>query len=61
MNDRLICSELAEKLRVKSCTVRAWQRQGMPYIPCGRLRFYNLQSVENWLRKREEERKGGKK
>lgn len=50
---RLNYVELAKELRVKPCTIRAWQRQGMPYIPCGRLRFYNLEAVEQWLRERD--------
>src|SRR5262245_18624948 len=51
--DRLTYEELAKVLRVKPCTVRAWQRRGLPAIPCGRLKFYNWAAVEAWLRERD--------
>jgi len=58
--DRLTAEELAGELRVKISTVRAWQLQGMPYQPAGRLRFYDLMSVEAWLRERDQTRRVGK-
>lgn len=56
MSYRLTATELATALRVKVCTIRAWQRMGIPYAPCGRLRFYSLAAVEHWLREREAQR-----
>jgi hypothetical protein len=56
MSDRLTAVELAEELRVKVSTIRAWQRTGIPYQPCGRLRFYSLSSVQAWLQQREDVR-----
>jgi hypothetical protein len=56
MSDRLTATELATALRVKVCTIRAWQRMGIPYQPCGRLRFYSLSAVEDWLKDREARR-----
>jgi phage terminase Nu1 subunit (DNA packaging protein) len=56
MSERLTAKELATALRVKICTIRAWQRTGIPYQPCGRLRFYSLTAVETWLRDREAHR-----
>jgi hypothetical protein len=56
MSDRLTAAELATALRVRTCTVRAWQRMGIPYTPCGRLRFYSLSAVQAWLDMREAQR-----
>jgi phage terminase Nu1 subunit (DNA packaging protein) len=64
MNDetaRLTYTELAKKLRVQPCTVRAWQTQGLPYIPCGRLKFYDFTVVEAWLRERDSAKQAAKK
>lgn len=55
--ERLNHKELAIRLRVQPSTIRAWQRQGMPYMPCGRLRFYNFHDVQQWLIEREAVRK----
>ena len=44
--------EIAERLRVSIAAVRAWQRQGLPCIPVGRLRRYQFDAVLEWLRKR---------
>jgi phage terminase Nu1 subunit (DNA packaging protein) len=60
-NERLNYLELAKKLRVKPPTIRSWQLQGMPYIPCGHLRFYNLAAVEQWLRERDNAKQAAKK
>jgi phage terminase Nu1 subunit (DNA packaging protein) len=51
--ERLTYQELATLLRIQPCTVRSWMRLGCPYIPCGRLRFYSLAAVQQWLNARE--------
>jgi phage terminase Nu1 subunit (DNA packaging protein) len=59
-DERLTYQELASKLRVKPCTIRFWQSLGCPYEPCGRLRFYNLASVQAWLRERDAAKQAAK-
>lgn len=49
-NERLTFDELAAILRVQPCTIRSWAMRGLPCVPAGRLRFYNLAEVEAWLR-----------
>ena len=49
----LTAEELAEELKVGVAAIRAWQRRGVPYIPVGRLRRYDLSAVLNWLQERE--------
>ena len=61
MNDRLTYWELAQELLISPSTVRAWTRKGLPYLPCGRLRFYRLAAVEKWLRTRDAARRAAKK
>ena len=48
----LKATELAKELKVSVAAIRAWQRQGIPFIPVGRLRRYDLDAVLEWLRKR---------
>ena len=56
----LTAKELAEALRVSVPAVRAWTRQGIPYVPCGRLRRFVLAEVLTWLREREMQRRSEK-
>ena len=58
--DRLTYEELAKVLRVRPCTVRSWQMKGLPYVPCGRLKFYDLAAVQAWLRERDEAKRQAK-
>lgn len=55
--DRLRYDELAHELRVQPCTVRSWTRQGAPYVPAGRLKFFDLAEVMAWLRARDQAKK----
>jgi excisionase family DNA binding protein len=55
----LTAKELASALKVSLAAVRAWTRQGIPYVPCGRLRRFVLGEVLAWLRERETQRRGG--
>jgi phage terminase Nu1 subunit (DNA packaging protein) len=48
--------ELRQVLKVSLATIRAWQRQGLPYVPCGRLRRYVVADVLHWLQEREQQR-----
>ena len=48
----LTADELARALKVSKAAVRAWQRQGVPFIPIGRLRRYVLVEVISWHRGR---------
>jgi hypothetical protein len=57
MSDRLTAEELAKALRVSLAAIRQWTREGIPYLPCGRLRFYDRHGVEAWLRERDEQYK----
>jgi phage terminase Nu1 subunit (DNA packaging protein) len=62
MNEaRMNHKELAAALRVQPCTVRFWTRIGCPYIPCGRLKFYSLSSVQAWLHERDAVKQQAKK
>src|SRR5262249_42745844 len=49
----LTARELAATLKVSVATVRAWQREGLPHEPAGRLPRYMLEAVQRWLRDRE--------
>ena len=60
IQDRMTFRELAKALRVQPCTVRFWTRKGCPVEPAGRLRFYNLEDVKQWLRKEYESKKEAK-
>jgi phage terminase Nu1 subunit (DNA packaging protein) len=53
----LRAKELADKIGCSLAGVRKWTLEGMPYEPAGRLRFYDLQSVRNWLRERDDEQR----
>jgi len=44
--------ETAAFFKVKVPTVRVWTRQGVPYLRCGRLVRFEMESVERWLRER---------
>jgi excisionase family DNA binding protein len=39
---------------IKKPTVRAWTRQGMPHLRCGRLVRYDLLAVQQWLEQRQQ-------
>jgi len=52
MDDLLTARELARELKVSLATVRAWQRQGIPFTPIGRLRRYLKQEALSWLKER---------
>jgi GNAT superfamily N-acetyltransferase len=53
----LTAAELARALKVKVAAVRAWQRQGIPFVPAGRRPRYLLADVIEWHRQRELERR----
>jgi phage terminase Nu1 subunit (DNA packaging protein) len=48
--------ELAEALVVSVAAIRAWQRQGMPSVPLGRLRRYVRADVVAWHARRDADR-----
>lgn len=48
----LTASELAGVFKIKVPTVRAWTRQGMPHLKCGRLVRFQVEKVREWLEKR---------
>ena len=58
--DRLTYEELARVVRVRPCTVRSWTRSGLPYRPAGRLKFFNLEEVDAWLRARDQAKRAQK-
>jgi len=47
--------ELAEFLQRTPRTLDNYVRQGMPYIPCGGGKRFDLPSVLDWLRTREDD------
>jgi excisionase family DNA binding protein len=53
----MTADELARQLKISVAAVRAWTRQGAPFLPLGRLRRYNLEQVLQWLREREERKR----
>jgi phage terminase Nu1 subunit (DNA packaging protein) len=53
MITRLTAEELATALRVSLAAVRQWTREGCPYLPAGRLRFYEPEPVQQWLVERD--------
>jgi len=52
-DERLNYAELAKILRVRPMTIRTWTQHGLPYVPTGGKRYYNLAEVEAWLREME--------
>lgn len=62
MKDSILlrADELASVLKVSTAAVRAWTRQGIPYVPCGRLRRFVLDEVLTWLRDRDAQKRSEK-
>ena len=57
----LTATELAGALKVSLAAVRAWTRQGLPYVPIGRLRRYRVEpDVLAWLRERDAQKRSAK-
>lgn len=56
----LTADELAAALKVKLAAIRAWQLQGIPCVPVGRLRRYRLHEVLAWHAEREAARAAGR-
>jgi phage terminase Nu1 subunit (DNA packaging protein) len=56
-NDRqppfMTATDLAHTLNCSLAAVRDWTRKGLPYLPAGRLRRYDLGEVIQWLRERD--------
>lgn len=57
----LTAAELAKELKVSLAAIRVWQGLGLPHVPVGRLRRYNLENAIGWLRDRDEKRRLAKK
>lgn len=61
MQEFITADELARELRISVACVRAWTRQGAPFLPVGRLRRYKIGEVVEWLKQREERKHNGEK
>jgi phage terminase Nu1 subunit (DNA packaging protein) len=57
----LTADELARALKVSIAAVRVWQRQGVPFVPIGRLRRYVLRDVIAWHQARAQTAKRSEK
>ncbi|EOI00716.1 hypothetical protein UAY_01819 [Enterococcus moraviensis ATCC BAA-383] len=44
-------TEIAEKMRVSTKTIRAWEELGMPHGTIGNSKFYDFITVKQWVLK----------